>query len=104
MIKASELFGYIGNGREGALPRPSDSAIDRGLREMINKANKEGDFIIPSPNGYYRPIISRPEEKADAEIYLRKELTRARDVLLKRLKMKQTLADMEDHVCRETAL
>lgn len=102
-MKAIELFNRIGSGRENALPRSGDKSVDRGLRELINQANKEGDFIIPSPGGYYRPLLGRPEERAEAEIYLRKELSRARDILFKRLKMRQTLVNMEEQLCRETA-
>ena len=89
--KAKALFDNIGYGREKMVVRPSGKHIDRALRRMINKANKDGDCIINvGSGGYYRPTPGTPADEKELDEYLFTELHRARDILLKRLRMRTT--------------
>ena len=83
--QAERLFERIGTGRDRALRRPSDARLDRQLRRLIADANKSGeDCIINSGGGYYRPGA---EDRAELEIYLKKEMHRIRELKLKALRM-----------------
>lgn len=62
MLEARELFGKIGTGKEQAVGRPADPYLDRALRRLIEKANREGDCIISGKRGYYRPDICSPRK------------------------------------------
>lgn len=74
MDLAKKCFDAIGSGKKNAVSRPPNSRDDRRFRRMIEKANTNGDCIIPSEFGYYRPRT--PEECREAEIYFKKELHR----------------------------
>lgn len=89
MEAAVDYFNKIPDGHRNAMPRPTDKGVDRMLRKMIENANKNGDCIINTGNGYYRPIPQDPTDEAEWNAYLAKELSRARSVLLKREKMKK---------------
>ena len=83
--EAEILFDKIGTGASRALKRPKDPKVDRQLRRLISQANLSGDdCIINSGFGYYRPGA---DEKADLEIYLRKEMHRIRELKLRALRM-----------------
>ena len=56
---------------------------------MIEKANTNGDCIIPSEAGYYRPCT--PEEYREAEIYFKKELHRIGVIAQKIRSMQQAI-------------
>lgn len=94
MTYAQYLFEKIGKGRRNGVSRPSHMASDRALRRLISEANKQGDIIIPlETGGYYRPDLSVPEERAEANIYLRKELHRIRELEEKAFAMEKTLVE-----------
>ena len=82
--EAEILFDRIRIGSEHALKRPKDPKVDRRLRQLIADANMNGDCIINSGNGYYRPGA---EDRAALEIYLKKEMHRIRELKLKALRM-----------------
>lgn len=85
--KARRLFDLIADGHENTLLRPADKYIDRALRDLVLEANKTGDCIINVGNGYYRPVPGDPVDTAEFNHYRSSELKRAREILLKRLKM-----------------
>lgn len=66
------------------------SSVDRIFRNMIEKANCNGDCIINVGKGVFRPIPSDPVDEAAFHEYIAKDLHRARAIQLKRLCMKQT--------------
>lgn len=101
-MEARELFGKIGTGKEQAVGRPADPYLDRALRRLIEKANREGDCIISGKRGYYRPDICRPEEEQEAEHVIAAELHRARAILQKRLEMKKALKEWRETKCLST--
>lgn len=88
--QAKVLFDRIGFGRDSMVMRPSDKYIDRVLRRMINKANKHDDCIINVGDGYYRPVPGNAIDEKELDNYLFRDLHMARDILLKRLKMRTT--------------
>lgn len=86
-MNAEELFGRIPDGHREPLTRPPNCYIDRGLRNLVNAANKSGDCIINVGSGYYRPD---PDDVIDCKElceYTKQELSRARDILFKRKMM-----------------
>lgn len=85
--EAEKLFQMISEGHENTLSRPADQYTDRMLRDLVNDANKSGDCIINVGNGYYRPVPGDPIDEAEYKHYLSAELKRAREILLKRMKM-----------------
>lgn len=89
-MKAEEYFNRIPYGHRNAIQRPWDKNIDRKLRWMIEKANRNGDCIINIGEGIYRPIPGGEVDEAELNKYLAKELHRARAILLKRKCMSQT--------------
>lgn len=94
---AKHYFDRIPTGHEHPLQRPTDSYTDRVLRRMVEDANNNGDCIINVGGGYYRP---RPHNKVDVKEfneYLKKDLSRARKVLKKRLKMKLAFQKRMDY-------
>lgn len=88
-IQAEEYFGRIMKGHRNPLPRPNDAVTDRTLRKMVEDANRHGDCIINSGNGYYRPDPTDEVDSFEFNIYLAQELKRARSIQTKRLAMKQ---------------
>lgn len=93
--EAKRLFEKIADGHENTLSRPPDKHTDRLLRGLVNEANKSGDCIINVGNGYYRPMPGDPVDAAEFSHYAASELKRARDILLKRLKMKNAFLEKE---------
>ena len=86
--KAKQHFLRIPDGHKNPLPRPSDASTDRAFRELVESANKNGDCIINVGSGYYRPLPGDEIDEKEFNEYLEKDLSRARQVLLKRMKMK----------------
>lgn len=86
MDLAKKYFNAIGSGKKNAVSRPPNSRDDRRFRQMIEKANTNGDCIIPSEVGYYRPCT--PEECWEAEVYFKKELHRI-GVIAKKIRSMQ---------------
>ena len=87
-LLAEQLFLKIPNGHANPLRRPSDSYTDRALRRMVEEANNNGDCIINVGSGYYRPLPSDAVDEKELKEYLVTELSRARNILKKRLAMK----------------
>lgn len=86
--KAKQYFLRIPDGHKYPLPRPSDASTDRAFRELVENANKNGDCIINVGSGYYRPLPGDEVDEKEFNEYLAKDLSRARQVLLKRMRMK----------------
>lgn len=82
--EAERLFDRIGAGPSRAVPRPKDAKVDRQLRRLIAAANVSGDCIINSGGGYYKP---RKEDRAELDVYLAIEMSRAREIQRKVRKM-----------------
>lgn len=77
-------------GRANAIPRPANSAEDRILRRAIEDANNNGDCIINTGTGYFRPDPNNKVDAHEFDVYMAKELHRARAIQKKRLSMKMT--------------
>ena len=88
--KAEDYFHRICDGHRNAIQRPADPSVDRIFRNMIEKANCNGDCIINVGKGVFRPIPSDPVDEAAFHEYIAKDLHRARAIQLKQLCMKQT--------------
>lgn len=89
-MKAEDYFNRIPDGHKNAMQRPPDTYTDRTLRRMIERANKDGDCIINTGDGIFRPIPGDTVDEAELNKYLNTELHRARTIQYKRLCMKQT--------------
>lgn len=72
--EAEMLFGMIKTGKENALRVPN-SFTD--FRAIVAEANKNGDCIINTGNGYYRP---GPDDEPELMYYLYRELRRAKSI------------------------
>ena len=83
---AGILFDRIGTGRDRAVRRPSNSRVDRDLRELIEAANNNGDCIINLGFGYYRP---GPDEAPDFRRYIATEEKRLEKIGRKIENMKE---------------
>ena len=97
-MNAEEYFERIPDGHENSMPRPYNPATDRRLRDMIAKANQNGDCIINNGNGIFRPVPGDPEDERQFSQYLRKELARARAILYKRMKMKEAFKGWQNGI------
>lgn len=97
MRAAEKLFLRIGHGKSEMIKRPSDPVVDRDLRKIINTANKNGDCVINTGVGYYRPRPWIAEEEKEFNEYTWKELGRGRDILYKRLKMQETFEKWREY-------
>lgn len=84
---AEYLFERIPTGSENALHRPSDSRTDRQLRRLIQDANMSGDCIINTGAGYFRP---GEDDDMLFEDYYESERSRAREILRKTSRMRET--------------
>lgn len=82
---AQMLFDKIPDGSKDPLVVDNRNTI---FRKLVADANKNGDCIININSGYYRPIPG--EDDAEMEHYLARELHRAREILFKRMKMKDS--------------
>lgn len=68
-------------GHANAIPRPEDRKTDRALRRKIEKANKNGDCIIDTGFGYFRPD---PRDEVDVHefyLYISQNNSKAREIL-----------------------
>lgn len=88
MGTVNSLFERIPNGSEDPLKVPGGSIESREFRKEVAHANRSGDCIINLGSGYYRPVPF--EDDKDVEMYLASELHRARAILYKRAKMKES--------------
>lgn len=93
---AKTYFNRIPDGHRNAIKRPWDKDIDRSLRAMIERANKNGDCIINVGEGIYRPIPGDEVDEKELNEYLNKERHRARAIDLKVLCMKKTFEGWRD--------
>lgn len=78
--EAEILFDMIGEW-DKPVKRPKRPSVDRAFRELIAEANKNGDCIINDGAGYYRPRRGDGFDEHCFELYKRKELARARDII-----------------------
>lgn len=93
--KAGEYFNNIRTGNRNAVKRPMNDTVDRPFREMVEDANNHGDCIVNVGFGYFRPDPKDPVDEKYLNEYLAKELSRARKILLKRMKMKKSYEDLK---------
>lgn len=87
--QAQKLFSHIGYGRENAVTRPTNRTIDRYLRDMVARANEQGEVIINVGNGYYKPRFFDPVERMEFEEYINKDISRANRTRKKVNKMRK---------------
>lgn len=79
--EAQMLFDRINEKRP--IPRPGKPGVDRGLRKLIEEANRTGDCIINNGSGYYRPNAENEIDEYAFHLYKAKELARARAIISK---------------------
>ena len=72
--RAEALFDSIQTGKENAL-RVHNSFSE--FRKLVAEANKNGDCIINTGQGYYRP---GPDDEDELKHYLYRELHRADEI------------------------
>ena len=89
-MNARDYFSRIPDGSRNAIKRPSNRTIDRSFRNMIERANQNGDCIINVGGGVFRPIPGCLEDEMAFKEYMAKELHRARAIQFKRLVMIKT--------------
>lgn len=89
-MNARDYFSRIPDGSRNAIKRPSNRTIDRSFRNMIERANQNGDCIINVGGGVFRPIPGCAEDEMAFREYMAKELHRARAIQFKRLVMIKT--------------
>lgn len=75
---AQTIFDRITSGSGNAVGRPAvidknNSTIDRALRELVEQANRNGDCIINTGNGYFRPLPLNTLDEYYFHEYLGKE-------------------------------
>lgn len=95
--EAERLFNTIPDSHTQPLPRPVNHYTDRVLRNVIEDANRHGDCIINVGNGYYRPVSGNAADETELKRYLASELSRARKILHKRMKMKTAFSERVSH-------
>lgn len=82
---AQTIFDRITSGAGNAVGRPSvidknNSTIDRALRELVEKANRNGDCIINAGDGYFRPIPCSVVDEYYFHEYMAKEKSRLKEL------------------------
>ena len=83
---AEILFDKIGTGKEHAYKldrRNNNDPVQREFRRIVSAHIKDGDVIINEGDGtgYYRPDISRPEEREAAEHYVASLISKANNLM-----------------------
>jgi hypothetical protein len=82
--RAEILFDSIQTGKENAL-KVHNSFYD--FRKLVAEANKNGDCIINTGCGYYRP---GPDDEEELKHYLYREIHRATEITNKVDAMRET--------------
>ena len=82
---AQTIFDRITSGAGNAVGRPAvidknNSIIDRALRELVEKANRNGDCIINAGDGYFRPIPGSVVDEYYFHEYIVKEKSRVKEL------------------------
>lgn len=95
---AQTIFNRITSGAGNAVGRPavidkSNSTIDRALRELVEKANRNGDCIINAGDGYFRPIPGSVVDEYHFHEYMAKEKSRVKE-LEKKISTMETTYEM----------
>lgn len=95
---AQTIFDRITSGAGNAVGRPSvidknNSTIDRALRELVEKANRNGDCIINAGDGYFRPIPGSVVDEYYFHEYMAKEKSRVKE-LEKKISTMETTYEM----------
>ena len=96
-LRAQELFDRIPIGHAEPLKRPLNKSVDRLLRDKVNTANLTDTTIINVGNGYYKPDLHNIVDLKEFNEYLAKDLSRIKDLWLKRKAMLQR-AEMQDQI------
>ena len=95
---AQTIFDRITSGAGNAVGRPSvidknNSTIDRALRELVEKANRNGDCIINAGDGYFRPNPCSVVDEYYFHEYIAKEKSRVKE-LEKKISTMETTYEM----------
>lgn len=95
---AQAIFDRITSGAGNAVGRPAvvdknNSTIDRALRELVEKANRNGDCIINAGDGYFRPIPGNAVDEYYFHEYIAKEKSRVKE-LEKKISTMETTYEM----------
>ena len=80
-----DMINRIPTGSENPLKVPNRETV---FRHLVAEMNKNGDCIINVGDGYFRPKPFVDDEAV--EHYLARELHRAREILYKRMQIKET--------------
>lgn len=94
--KAKQHFLRIPDGHANPLPRPSNAYTDRMFRRLVENANNNVDCIINVGSGYYRPLPDDEVDTKEFDEYMKKELSRARKIQVKRMKMRDAFRKRKD--------
>lgn len=94
--QAKIYFDRIPDGHDNPLKRPADRYTDRALRRMVEDANNKGDCIINVGGGYYRPQPNNEVDTKEFHEYMNTELSRARNINVKRVRMKEAFKKRKD--------
>ena len=92
-----DVLTSIPYGHREPLKRSNNKAQDRRERKEVERANLNGDCIINVGNGWYRPVPGDAVDEKEFTEYLAKELSRARAILVKRMKMKEAFAERSEN-------
>ena len=82
---AQAIFDRITSGAGSAVGRPdvidkSNSTIDRTLRELVEKVNRNGDCIINAGEGYFRTIPGNVVDEYYFHEYMAKEKSQLKEL------------------------
>ena len=91
-----DVLSTIPYGHKEPLKRSSNKAQDRRERKEVERANLSGDCIINVGDGWYRPVPGDAVDEKEFNEYLAKELSRARAIQLKRMKMRGAFAERKE--------
>lgn len=88
---------FVPTGRKNAISRHFLSVIsgkdDRNVRKEIAEARLQGIPIIYTPNGgYYMPDLNNEEDRQEFVIFIKKERSRAREIIKSVVKLEEVLA------------
>jgi len=92
-----DVLSAIPHGHNEPLKRSSNKTQDRNERKEVEEANLSGDCIINVGVGWYRPVPGDVVDEKELNEYLAKELSRARAILLKRMKMKEAFEKRKEN-------
>ena len=101
---AEVFFKKIGIGKDTAVTRPIDPRVDRRFRKLIEEAQKAGEIIINTGEGYYRPNLENPVEYVDYLHYIAQKRSRIRAHLCTIAAMEKAASEFITDIEREVVL